>query len=219
MKTREQIDLALIDDNPWQPRVAMDPEGVEELADSIAALGLLQAPLARRDTIRDRYQLAFGHRRVAACRLLHQQGRGESYIDMDVAEISNEEMAVIALAENVRRKDLSQIEVVRAHKRAIEEAVGRPGCDVRRLRDQEVLDWGVNFNGPGDCGQPADNGRSTPGRCRRPPRAVGSPGQPPQRMHPNAKRKQTAAGRITPSPTAKRGSGTGVTKRRSGARR
>ena len=53
MKTREQIDLALIDDNPWQPRVAMDPEGVEELADSIAALGLLQAPLARRDTIRD----------------------------------------------------------------------------------------------------------------------------------------------------------------------
>ena len=121
MKTREQIDLALIDDNPWQPRVAMDPEGVEELADSIAALGLLQAPLARRDTIRDRYQLAFGHRRVAACRLLHQQGRGESSIDMDVAEISNEEMAVIALAENVRRKDLSQIEVVRAHKRAIEE--------------------------------------------------------------------------------------------------
>ena len=68
MKTREQIDLALIDDNPWQPRVAMDPEEVEELADSIAALGLLQAPLARRDTIRDRYQLAFGHRRVAAAR-------------------------------------------------------------------------------------------------------------------------------------------------------
>ena len=121
MKTREQIDLALIDDNPWQPRQEIEPEALEELADSIAALGLLQAPLARRDTIRDRYQLAFGHRRVAACRLLHQQGRGESYIDMDVAEISNEEMAVIALAENVRRKDLSQIEVVRAHKRAIEE--------------------------------------------------------------------------------------------------
>ena len=121
MKTREQIDLALIDDNPWQPRQEIDPEALEELADSIAVLGLLQAPLARRDTIRDRYQLAFGHRRVAACRLLHQQGRGESYIDMDVAEISNEEMAVIALAENVRRKDLSQIEVVRAHKRAIEE--------------------------------------------------------------------------------------------------
>ena len=76
MKTREQIDLELIDDNPWQPRVAMDPEGVEEMADSIAALGLLQAPLARRDTIRDRYQLAFGHRRVAACRLLHLGGAG-----------------------------------------------------------------------------------------------------------------------------------------------
>ena len=121
MKTRERIDLELLDDNPWQPRQEIDQEGLQEIADSIAALGLLQAPLARRDTIRDRYQLAFGHRRVAACRLLHQQGRGESYIDMDVAEISNEDMAVIALAENVRRKDLSQIEVVRAHKRAIEE--------------------------------------------------------------------------------------------------
>ena len=133
MKTREQIDLALIDDNPWQPRQEIEPEALEELADSIAALGLLQAPLARRDTIRDRYQLAFGHRRVAACRLLHQQGsRGESYIDMDVAEISNEEMAVIALAENVRRKDLSQIEVVRAHKRAIEETE----LTVQALADQ-----------------------------------------------------------------------------------
>lgn len=78
-------------------------------------------PLGRRDEIRGRIQLAFGHRRVAGCKLLHQQGRGESYIDMDMAEISNEEMVVISLAENVRRKDLSQIEVVRAHKRAIEE--------------------------------------------------------------------------------------------------
>ena len=121
MKTREQIDLALIDDNPWQPRQEIEPEALEELADSIAALGLLQAPLARRDTIRDRYQLAFGHRRVAACRLLHQRGAWDEFIDIDVDEISDERMAVMALDENVRRKQLSDIEVVRAHKRAIEE--------------------------------------------------------------------------------------------------
>ena len=121
MKTREQIDLALIDDNPWQPRQEIEPEALEELADSIAALGLLQAPLARRDTIRDRYQLAFGHRRVAACRLLHQRGAWDESIDIDVDEISDERMAVMALDENVRRKQLSDIEVVRAHKRAIEE--------------------------------------------------------------------------------------------------
>ena len=131
MKTREQIDLALIDDNPWQPRQEIEPEALEELADSIAALGLLQAPLARRDTIRDRYQLAFGHRRVAAYRLLHQRGAWDESIDIDVDEISDERMAVMALDENVRRKQLSDIEVVRAHKRAIEE----PDHTVQSLAD------------------------------------------------------------------------------------
>ena len=122
MKTRERIDLELIDDNPWQPRQEIDPEGLHEIADSIEQLGLLQAPLGRRHPeVSGRIQLAFGHRRVAGCRLLHQQGRGEPHIEMDVAGISDEGMAVLALTENERRKQLSQIEVVRAHQRAIEE--------------------------------------------------------------------------------------------------
>ena len=46
MKTRErvQVDLELIDDNPWQPRQEIDQETLPELADSIHQLGLLQAP-------------------------------------------------------------------------------------------------------------------------------------------------------------------------------
>ena len=56
MKTRERIDLELLDDNPWQPRQEIDPEGLQELADSIAQVGLLQAPLGRRDTIRGHIQ-------------------------------------------------------------------------------------------------------------------------------------------------------------------
>ena len=120
MKTRERIELDLIDDNPWQPRQTYDPQGIEELADSIHTLGLLQAPLGRpHPEVSGRIQSAFGHRRIKACRLLHEQGRGESYIEMDVAEISDEGMAVLALTENEQRKDLSQIEVVRAHYRAI----------------------------------------------------------------------------------------------------
>ena len=122
MKTRERIDLSSIDDNPWQPRQEIDQEGLQEIADSIHQLGLLQAPLGRRHPeVSGRIQLAFGHRRVAGCRLLHQQGRGEPHIEMDVAGISDEGMAVLALTENERRKQLSQIEVVRAHQRAIEE--------------------------------------------------------------------------------------------------
>ena len=122
MKTRERVDLELIDDNPWQPRQVIDPDALDELAESINQLGLLQSPLGRRSPdVSDRIQTAFGHRRVAACRLLYQQGRWERCIDMDLADLTDEEMAVMALTENESRKQLSQIEVVRAHKRAIDE--------------------------------------------------------------------------------------------------
>ena len=47
MKTRQQVALDLIDDNPWQPRQAMDPGALQDLADDIHELGLLQVPLAR----------------------------------------------------------------------------------------------------------------------------------------------------------------------------
>ena len=122
MRTTEQVDLELIDDNPWQPRQVIDPDALDELAESIHQLGLMQSPRGRRSPdVSDRIQTAFGHRRVAACRLLYQQGRGERYIDMDVADLTDEQMAVMALTENESRKQLSQIEVVRAHKRAIDE--------------------------------------------------------------------------------------------------
>ena len=121
MKTRERILLALLEDNPWQPRQEIDPDALEKLAPSIQKVGLLQAPLAR-TLAGGRIQIAFGHRRVAACRLLHQTGRGEPYIEMDVDdELTDEEMAVMALAENVDRRQLTQMEVLRAHRKAVDE--------------------------------------------------------------------------------------------------
>ena len=119
MKTRERIALTNIDDNPWQPRTEIEPEALEELAQSIRHLGLLQAPLGR--PISGRIQLAFGHRRIAALRLLHQRGQGEDYVDMDVALITDENMAVMGLTENVRRQDLSPMEALRAYRKAIDE--------------------------------------------------------------------------------------------------
>ena len=131
MKTREQVDLELIDDNPWQPRQTYDEEGLQELADSIYTLGLLQVPLGRR-TEGGRVQSAFGHRRVRSCRLLYSHGRGPQYIDMDLTEIDDQQMALMALTENEARKQLTQVEVVRAHKKAIEET----GLTVQALADK-----------------------------------------------------------------------------------
>ena len=137
MKTRERIDLSSIDDNPWQPRQTYDQQGIEDLADSIHTLGLLQPPLGRtHPEVSGRIQSAFGHRRIKACRLLYEQGRGESYIDMDVTGISDEGMAVLALTENERRKELSQIEVVRAHYKAIDETA----LTIQTLADQLGID-------------------------------------------------------------------------------
>ena len=57
--------------NPWQPRKTVDDEYIKELANDIQAAGrLLQEPLTR--PVGDgAYELAFGHSRIAALRLLH----------------------------------------------------------------------------------------------------------------------------------------------------
>ncbi len=62
------VTLALIDPNPWQPRTNEDVDHIANLAVSIADDGLMQVPRARR--VGTRYQLAFGHSRLAAYRLL-----------------------------------------------------------------------------------------------------------------------------------------------------
>ena len=91
MKTRErvQVDLELIDDNPWQPRQADRPgRRCRNWPTASTSWGCCRLPLGVGTSPRGRRanpKLAFGHRRIRACRLLHEQGRGESYIDMDVA--------------------------------------------------------------------------------------------------------------------------------------
>ncbi|HAI51933.1 MAG TPA: chromosome partitioning protein ParB, partial [Firmicutes bacterium] len=63
----QQIALELIEPNPYQPREHFDEEKLQELAQSIAELGLLEPVLVRR-TGRT-YQLVAGERRVRAARL------------------------------------------------------------------------------------------------------------------------------------------------------
>ena len=100
----------------------------------IRGVGLLQAPVGRRMES-GRVQIAYGHRRVAACKLLRDRGEWGPTIDMDVADVgetTDEKMAVMAIAENVSRQRLTQIEVVRAHRRAIDET----GLSIQGLADE-----------------------------------------------------------------------------------
>ena len=126
----EQIRIDLIDPNPWQQRLEELPEHVAALAESIREQGLLQIPSGRRHPDDpNRLQLAFGHSRLAAYRLLHTAPDVPDTADtimfdaryalfpVNVVELNDRQMADAAAAENTRRKDLSAIELATAIRR------------------------------------------------------------------------------------------------------
>ena len=89
--------------NPNQPRTMFVREGLEELAESIAEHGILQ-PLSVRE-VRGRYQLISGERRLRAARMA-----GLATVPCIVVDASDTESALLALVENLQRRDLDYIE-------------------------------------------------------------------------------------------------------------
>jgi len=116
-QTKRDIDL--IDPNPWQTRQAEDPQHVEELAQSILKDGLMQVPSGR-NSEGDRCQLAFGHSRLAAFKLLVALGRDEyREFPINIHPFSDENMAIAAFSENDKRKNLNPVERARAIEKMI----------------------------------------------------------------------------------------------------
>lgn len=98
------IPIDEIDPNPYQPRRVFPQNELEKLAESIAEIGLLEPILLRK--IDARYQIAAGERRWRAHKLLNKKT-----IAAIVTSISDSDMAVFAIAENVDREDLSDYEI------------------------------------------------------------------------------------------------------------
>ena len=63
-----RIPVDMVEPNPFQPRMSFDQDALEELADSIRTLGLIQ-PITVRRKSESRYQIISGERRFRACRL------------------------------------------------------------------------------------------------------------------------------------------------------
>jgi len=110
----QQIPVDQIDPNPFQPRQTQDEAALEALAADIAARGLIQPPVGR--WVDGHVQLACGHRRVEACRRL-----GWETIPVDVRDLSDQEMALMAWSENEARENLNPLDRARAIRRMIEE--------------------------------------------------------------------------------------------------
>jgi ParB family chromosome partitioning protein len=109
--TSTDIAVESISPNPWQPRRQFNEGKLAELARSIGEVGLLQAVTVRR--VGDVYQVVAGERRLRAHKLLNRET-----IKAVVIECSDQDMAALALMENVTRDDLTDYEIAFAVRRA-----------------------------------------------------------------------------------------------------
>lgn len=115
----QNINIYMIHQNPYQVRHDVDEAAVMELAANIEKNGLLQ-PITLRPA-GDQYEIAFGHTRRAAFKLLEQQGKTEyKEIPAFVRELDDLQMFEMAVAENIKRRDLNPIERALAMKTYME---------------------------------------------------------------------------------------------------
>lgn len=114
-ETPRELPVAQIRPNPHQPRKTFDPEGLEELRESIRRHGFLQPIVVRRQG--DAYELIAGERRWRAA-----AAEGLATIPAHIrADVGDGEMLELALVENVQRRDLDALEKARGYARLIQD--------------------------------------------------------------------------------------------------
>ena len=133
------LSVALLEPGPFQPRTAMHPARLQELADSIRQQGVLQPILARpHPGAPGHYQIIAGERRWRAAQLA-----GFSEVPVLVKQVPDQAVVAMALIENIQREELTPLEEAQALKRLIDEfglthqqvaeAVGRSRASVSNL--------------------------------------------------------------------------------------
>ena len=111
--TVQEIDVDRIELNPDQPRKEFDQESLQQLADSIREVGLLQPILVTEE--RGRYRIVAGERRYRAARLA-----GLRAVPAIEKQFSAEEIMLAALVENLQREDLNPMESAAAIRRLMD---------------------------------------------------------------------------------------------------
>ena len=118
-----QVPVARIDPSPEQPRLALDKDGLNDLAASVKEHGVLQ-PILVRPLTGGRYQLVAGERRWRASMLA-----GLETIPALIEDIDDATALEIAIIENLQREDLSPLEEAAMYQRMTQEH----GYSVRKL--------------------------------------------------------------------------------------
>ena len=110
-----EIDIDLIETNPFQPRTEFDETALRELAQSIKEQGVIQ-PVTVRKLGYNKYQLIAGERRLRASKMA-----GLKTIPVFIRVANDEQMLELALIENIHRENLNAIEVAISYQRLIDE--------------------------------------------------------------------------------------------------
>jgi len=110
-----EIPINKIVPNPYQPRLTFDQEALEELADSIRTLGIIQ-PVTLRPTADGTYQIISGERRFRASKLA-----GLTSVPAYIRNADDAAMLEMAIVENIQRENLDAIETALGFQRLIEE--------------------------------------------------------------------------------------------------
>ena len=111
----EELEVESIKPNPKQPRTEFDDDALEELADSISTLGLIQPITVRREPD-GKYIIISGERRWRASKLA-----GRKTIPAYIREADDKELHEMALVENIQRQDLNAMEIAISLQRLIDE--------------------------------------------------------------------------------------------------
>lgn len=112
----EFIPVSAVYPNPYQPRKYFSQKSIQELADSIRQIGLLQ-PINVRRCGDGKYELIAGERRLRACKLA-----GLSYVKaLITSTLSDQELASIAMIENLQRENLHFFEEAEGYQSLLRE--------------------------------------------------------------------------------------------------
>jgi ParB family chromosome partitioning protein len=156
-----EVEIDLIDPNPYQPRTQFRQEALQELCESIRSAGIIQPLVLRKNG--ERYQLIAGERRWRAALLA-----GLKRVPAIVRDIPETQALEITLVENIQREDLSPIEQAKAFVRLTdefgftqEEVAHRTGKDRTTISNTLRL-----LNLDKDLQEMIDQGRLTAGHGR-----------------------------------------------------
>ena len=107
-----KLDINLIIPNKYQPRKVFDEKDLTSLSESIKTYGIINPILVRKKE--DKYEIIAGERRFRAAKLV-----GLTEVPVIVKDANEQQMAELALIENIQRQGLTAIEVAKSYEEII----------------------------------------------------------------------------------------------------